>query len=208
MQLAHAVAMRSIVQETISWFGCVCGRHTTQARKELASPRVDFIAMIIKFCVKNKIKYCSAPFESDWQIVALQQQGLIKHIISSDGDLFVLGDDSIITNINYSSRVCCVYNRESILQRTSMGGGLFFKRDLPLLSCLAGNDYIDHLYLYGHKNKRVLQLMQQFISLETQEDKESFIADLEQNSKWKREQKGNCRVLGWWDIRFHPATSK
>ena len=50
------------------------------------------------------------------------------------------------------------------MQRKSMGGGLFSKGDLPLLSCLAGNDYIDRLYLNGHK--KVLQLMQQFLCLE------------------------------------------
>ena len=123
----------------------------TSPQQALASPRVDFIAMIINFCEEKKIKYCSAPFEADWQLVSLQQQGLIKHIISSDGNLFVLGGDSIITNINYSSGAYYVYDRDSIMQRKSMGGGIFSKGSLPLLSCLAGNDYIDRLYLNGHK---------------------------------------------------------
>ena len=39
-----------------------------------------------------------------------------------------MGGDSIITNINYSSAACFVYDRDSIMQRKSMGGGRIFKR--------------------------------------------------------------------------------
>ena len=82
------------------------------------------------------------------------------------------------------------------MQRKSMGGGIFSKGDLPLLSCLAGNDYIDRLYGNGHK--KVLQLMQQFICLETQEDKHAFVSELERSSKWKREQKQPAE--GFYDL--------
>eukprot|EP00956_Cyclotella_meneghiniana_P001937 scaffold2128_cov38-Cyclotella_meneghiniana.AAC.3 len=48
-------------------------------RKEMAYPRGDFIAMIIAFCKeKGILKYCSAPFEADWQLVSLQKQGIIQ----------------------------------------------------------------------------------------------------------------------------------
>ena len=43
----------------------------TKHRKQLASPREDLVAMLIKFCKENSIKYCSAPFEADWQLVSL-----------------------------------------------------------------------------------------------------------------------------------------
>ena len=72
----------------------------TNHRKNLACPREDLIAMVIKFCDKKKIKYCCGPFEADWQLVALQKQGFIKHIMSVDGDVFVLGGDSIVTEVN------------------------------------------------------------------------------------------------------------
>ena len=47
-------------------------------RKVIAYPREDFIAMIIAFCKEKGIKYCSAPFEADWQLVSLQKQGIIQ----------------------------------------------------------------------------------------------------------------------------------
>jgi len=135
--------------------------------------------MIINFCEEKKIKYCSAAFEADWQLVSLQQQGLIKHIISSDGNLFVLGWGEIVlspTSTTLLAHVVCM-TETALCSVKVWEGGVFSKEDLPLLSCLAGNDYIDHLYGNGHK--RVLQLMQQFICLETQEDKQAFISELE-----------------------------
>ena len=40
---------------------------------------LPFIAMIIAFCKeKGILKYCSAPFEADWQLVSLQKQGIIQ----------------------------------------------------------------------------------------------------------------------------------
>ena len=47
-------------------------------RKVMAHPREDFIAMIITFCKEKGIKYCSAPFEADWQLVSLQKQGILR----------------------------------------------------------------------------------------------------------------------------------
>jgi 5'-3' exonuclease len=50
----------------------------TSHRKQITSPREDLIAMLIAFCKKKGIKYCSGPFEADWQLISLQQQGLIQ----------------------------------------------------------------------------------------------------------------------------------
>eukprot|EP00956_Cyclotella_meneghiniana_P000217 scaffold276_cov47-Cyclotella_meneghiniana.AAC.8 len=120
-------------------------------RKAMAHPREDFIAMIIAFCKEKGIKYCSAPFEADWQLVSLQKQGIIQHILSSDGDLLVLGGDSIVTDLNYGSGACCIYDTNAILQRKSMGGGMFLPQHLPLLACFSGNDYIARLHGNGPK---------------------------------------------------------
>jgi 5'-3' exonuclease len=67
--------------------------------------------MLIKFCKEKSIKYCSAPFEADWQLVSLQQQGIIKHIMTVDGDLFVLGGDSIYRGQFYVWRVLYLHKR-------------------------------------------------------------------------------------------------
>eukprot|EP00956_Cyclotella_meneghiniana_P030798 scaffold78688_cov59-Cyclotella_meneghiniana.AAC.6 len=152
-------------------------------RKAMAHPREDFIAMIIAFCKEKGIKFCSAPFEADWQLVSLQKQGIIQHILSSDGDLLVLGGDSIITDLNNGSGACCIYDTNSILQRKSMGGGMFLPQHLPLLACFSGNDYIARLH--GNGPKKVLNLMNQFTALESLEEQQSFISDLQNESKWK-----------------------
>lgn len=153
-------------------------------RKKLAYPREDLIAMIVSYCKKNAIKYCAAAFEADWQLVSLQQQGLIQNIISSDGDLFVLGGDNIITELNISSGACCIYRRELIMQRKSIGGGAYSKKDLPVLSCLTGNDYINRLS--GNGPKSVHKLMYDYTELQSLEEQQSFIYDLQTNSTWKQ----------------------
>ena len=120
-------------------------------RKNMAAPREDLVAMVEKFCEEKKIKYCSAPFEADPQVVELQKCGAAKHIMPTDEDMFVLGGDSIVSEVELGKGQCCIYNCEGILQRTSMGGGKFCKEDLPLIGCFSGNDFIKRLNNNGHK---------------------------------------------------------
>ena len=50
-----------------------------------------------------------------------QKKGIIQHILSSVGDLLVLGGDSIITDLNYGSGACSIYDTNAILRRWEGG---------------------------------------------------------------------------------------
>lgn len=41
-----------------------------------------------EWAIKQKIKYCSAPIEAEWQLVSLEEQGIVDAIITSDTDTF------------------------------------------------------------------------------------------------------------------------
>ena len=153
-------------------------------RKNMAAPREDLIAMIKNYCDQKNILYCASPFEADWQLVALQQMGIIQYIMSIDGDLFLLGGGNIISEVSFSSGACCIYRRDKIMLRESMGSGKFDKDDLPLIGCFSGNDYIKRLCGNGHKT--VLELMTRFKALSTMEDKKKFISSMEASNKWTR----------------------
>ena len=119
-------------------------------RTSIVYRREDLAAMIINECRKMGVKIFAAPFEADWQLVSAQVDNLIDVIISDDGDLFIIGGDNIVTDLDYETGECCFYKRDEILQRQSMGSGVY-ANELPALSNFVGNDYISNLYNVGEK---------------------------------------------------------
>ena len=119
-------------------------------RTSIVYRREDLAAMIINECRKMGVKIFAAPFEADWQLVSAQVDNLIDVIISDDGDLFIIGGDNIVTDLDYETGECCFYKRDEILQRESMGSGVY-ANELPALSNFVGNDYISNLYNVGEK---------------------------------------------------------
>ena len=138
---------------------------------------------IAEECKKLGIKVIQAPFEADWQLVEAQRAGLIVNILSADGDLFVLGADRIISELNYHTGACCFYQREDILKRKSIGGGDYIG-ELHALSCFLGNDYVDRLD--GNGPVRVRELMDSFVSVQHQA-REQMIQTMSSTRKWKKE---------------------
>lgn len=118
-----------------------------------------------------------------------------------DGDLFVLGGDNIVTEVDYSSGACCIYRRDEIMKRPTMGGGMCGKEDLPVLACFSGNDYVDRLYNNGPK--KVLSLLLRYSRLESLEEKEDFIITLQNKSKWKKD--GKPPAEGFYSGAFWKA---
>ena len=115
-------------------------------------------------CHKLGIKVVSSPFETDWQLLEAQRAGLINVIISDDGDLFVMGGDNIVSMLDYRTGRCCLYKRDDILSRPSMGSGAFAE-ELPALSCFLGNDYLPRLH--GNGVVTVRKLMERFVECDT-----------------------------------------
>eukprot|EP00956_Cyclotella_meneghiniana_P014527 scaffold21787_cov46-Cyclotella_meneghiniana.AAC.1 len=152
-------------------------------RTTIVYRRVDFAVRIADECKKLGIKVIQAPFEADWQLVELQRAGLIDNILSSDGDLFVLGGDRIISELNYHSGACCFYQRDNILTRISMGRG-DYSGELHALSCFLGNDYVNRLD--GNGPARVRELMASFVSVNHQA-REQMIRTISSTRKWKKD---------------------
>ena len=76
-------------------------------RTKIVHRREDFSARIARESVKVGVRVVCAPFETDWQMVEAQRAGFIDLIVSNDGDLFVLGADKIISELNYHTGACC-----------------------------------------------------------------------------------------------------
>ncbi len=151
-------------------------------RKSIVYRREDLTAMIINECRKRGVKVFSAPFEADWQLVSAQLDNLIDVIISDDSDLFIIGGDKIVTELDYETGACCFYEREEILQRASMGSGAY-AIELPALSNFLGNDYIDNLYNVGPQTAR--KLTEDFIASVDDNERKAFIDELQITKRWK-----------------------
>ena len=90
----------------------------------MAYPQEDLISMIKEHCDKEKINYCSSLSEADHQLVELHQSKIIQHILTVYGDLYVSGGYSVVSEVSFISGACCIYIRDDIQKRNSMGGDL------------------------------------------------------------------------------------
>ena len=77
---------------------------------------------------------CSTPFEGEMQCVEFQLAGLADYIYSPDGDVFALGGNNIITELQKDGKYCS-YRRDAVLSRETMEHGRW-NDFLPELSCL------------------------------------------------------------------------
>jgi len=153
-------------------------------RKSIVYRREDFTAMIINECRELGVNFFAAPFEADWQLVSAQLDNLIDVIISDDSDLFIIGGDKIVTDLDYKTGKCCFYKRDEILQRASMGSGAYAS-ELPALSNFLGNDYISNLYDVGEKTAR--KFMNDFTAATDNNERKAFIDTLQITRKWKKD---------------------
>lgn len=109
--------------------------------------------------------------------------GFIDVIVSNDGDLFALGADKAVSELNYHTGECCYYVRDAILSRETMGGGSF-KDELPALSCFLGNDFIDRLD--GNGPVKIRELMQLFVTSDLTA-RQQLIYRLGTSKKWNKD---------------------
>lgn len=160
-----------------------------ELRKGIVYRRDDFTSLLIIECRKLKIKvFCSA-FEADWQLIAAQEHaGLIDIIVSDDGDLFVIGGDIIVTELNYYTGSCCFYERKNILSRPSMGNGSYAD-ELPALSSFLRNDFVK--CLDGNGSSRTRALMDGWVKCSDSE-RHVMITTMEVTRKWHRDDEENA----------------
>lgn len=75
-------------------------------RKKAMSTDAELYYEIIEYLKRMKQIYLIAPVEADGQLVKLQQQEIVKYILSEDSDLLVLGVTNVIQNLNMDSGHC------------------------------------------------------------------------------------------------------
>ena len=77
-------------------------------RQEMTFIRPDIIDVARDWCEKHNIVYICAPFEADWQLAMMCQQGFIQDVISEDSDMVVLGCPKVLMDINLADNSCSV----------------------------------------------------------------------------------------------------
>ena len=93
-------------------------RRTTLWRhcKTLSVPTADLWNDLVRWLQHTRPQsYMVAPFEAEWQLVYLEQQGLIHGIVSRDGDCVILGANRVYTEVDYTNQRFTIYQRNHVL---------------------------------------------------------------------------------------------
>ena len=53
--------------------------------------REDVLLAAIEWANRNEIRFCCAPIEAEWQLLSLEEQGIIDAILTIDSDTFIGG---------------------------------------------------------------------------------------------------------------------
>jgi 5'-3' exonuclease len=59
----------------------------------------DVPAAVYRWAKANNVRIVCAPFEAEWQLVALLRQGVVDAIVSTDTDNLVLGASLVFTEL-------------------------------------------------------------------------------------------------------------
>mmetsp|Transcript_17356 Transcript_17356/g.42447 ORF Transcript_17356/g.42447 Transcript_17356/m.42447 type:complete len:459 (-) Transcript_17356:319-1695(-) len=158
-------------------------RAIAKLRKDTVWPRDDIYGEVIRALKQNKVPVFGAPFETDHQMVALQRQGMIDYVVSTDTDMPFLGISKTIYNVNYSSGRS--RGRCDILELHGPNGLFekFFKKkfacenvsldDVGIFACLLGNDFVKQLS-EKLRYSGIVEIMKQLTALQTTSEKKDF----------------------------------
>ena len=160
-----------------------------EERKKSTEIRSDLIAELVSWMQKDKIMFCGAPFEAEWQMVYLEKVGLVDALMSEDGDCIGLGAKTVISEVVYKGKntgTCTIYRSNEIFQRESAGNGQWvnFKAEL---ACFLGTDF--NKPICGTGAKSIVKLMDCYISKTTEEMRFAYLQSLEKEGFYDREKK-------------------
>ena len=74
-------------------------------------PNDTVLKLHVDWMDSENIQYECAPFEADWQLVYLETIQGLDGIISTDGDLVILGARTLLDSINFNSRSVLHFDR-------------------------------------------------------------------------------------------------
>ena len=117
-------------------------------RGKCTTVRADIIAMAVQFLTEKKVECVCAPFEADFQLVYMEQRGLIQAIMTEDGDIPVLGGKVVIMNLDLNNvndngqkqPMCSVVRRATFLSSPLFLG--WSPDDLVTFAFFLGCDYL------------------------------------------------------------------
>ena len=111
-----------------------------------------------------------APFEADWQLIALEKEGRTAGTITIDSDLFALGGRTIVDllrlrgkdpqpddkDLSHTRGACAIIQRPGALSKLSekLGAGPVSDEVVVVFSVMSGCDYLRHVKNHGMKAAR------------------------------------------------------
>jgi 5'-3' exonuclease len=119
--------------------------------KEATEVSPELVSMVVDWMREENIQFLCAPFEAEWQCVALVLDKLADNILSTDGDCVILGAPKAIVELSFSSQQCCVYDRAAVFEAmTNSKYDISEYQDLlPEMAAFLGCDYIKRVRGYG-----------------------------------------------------------
>ena len=64
----------------------------------------------------KNLRICGAPFEADWQLACMYNQGIIDCVISVNNDMLTLGIGFVIDNLDGKGK-CQLIKLDNVLKR-------------------------------------------------------------------------------------------
>ena len=105
----------------------------------------DMLLAAQEWAIDNSIKIVCAPMEAEWQLVYMENVGIIDGIISRDTDILALGAKRVICDLNFASLNCTILNSVDVLamiQNTFVNCKNASRQDAISLCVFLGCDYI------------------------------------------------------------------
>mmetsp|Transcript_37891 Transcript_37891/g.80932 ORF Transcript_37891/g.80932 Transcript_37891/m.80932 type:complete len:891 (-) Transcript_37891:11-2683(-) len=146
-------------------------------KRDTVSPREDITHEVVSCARKNSIYVVGSALETDHQIGALQNQGIIDVAVSTDTDILGLGVKHVIKSMNKDGR-CKVMSYEKLTQKVlpkefGLPGVQISQFDVALYCNMLGNDFLPS----GKANdgrKRTATKMKDYLS-RSEEGRREFI---------------------------------
>jgi len=115
-------------------------------RKAVMRPREDIIEIIYRSAIQSNYAVVCAPFEADDQFVALQSQGIIDCVVSTDTDLIGKGIKWVINEFNPAGQIKVmsydILTTQTLPDVLQCPGRNISISELAVLCCMLGNDNI------------------------------------------------------------------
>lgn len=128
--------------------------------KGMAYPRQDFVSDVILSLKEHGFLVFGAAYEAEYQLVRMEEDGIIDAILTTDGDAKMAGCKTQIADIDEDSGYCTIIRRDEFLEHGAGGNSTLERlRDdtatsgFSALSSALGNDYLNRLEKAGRKGK-------------------------------------------------------